>query len=145
MGSKLNESAVKELVELWYQKLNVHAPLVEFLPLLAEEGLEMKFPEATLHGLAEFEGWHRKVNSTFFDVNHPLKDVKVKIEGDTAKVHIVLEWHASFWNPPEAKSKRITADADQDWMVKISPRTGKPMVVKYIVNSMTYHKGSATL
>lgn len=145
MASQLNESEVKELVETWYKKLNVHAPLVEFLPLLAEEGLEMKFPEATLHGLADFEGWHRKVNSTFFDVNHPLKEVTVAINGDTANVHIVLEWHASFWNPPEATSNRIIADADQDWVVKISPKTGKPMVVKYTVNFMKYHEGSATL
>lgn len=139
------ESEVRELAAEWYRKLDVHAPLVEVLPLLAEEGVEMKFPEASLHGLAEFEGWFERVIRIFFDEVHRLKEVTVKLNGDTADVHVVVEWQASVWNPPAAKSARIMLDADQTWIVKKSPQTGKAVIATYIVNSLNYHEGSAKL
>jgi len=145
MASQLMESEVRELTAEWYRKLDVHAPLVEVLPLLAEEGVEMKFPEATLHGLAEFEGWFERVIRIFFDEVHRLKEVTVKLNGDTADVHVVVEWQASVWNPPAANSARIMLDADQTWIVKKSPKTGKAVISTYIVNSLNYHEGSAKL
>lgn len=145
MASQLMESEVQELAAEWYRKLDVHAPLVEVLPLLAEEEVEMKFPEATLHGLAEFEGWFERVIRIFFDEVHRLKEVTVKLNGDTADVHVVVEWQASVWNPPAAKSARIMLDADQTWIVKKSPKTGKAVIATYIVNSLNYHEGSAKL
>lgn len=145
MESQLTESEIKDLAALWYKKLDVHAPMVEVLPLLAEENVEMKFPEATLHGLADFEGWYQRVIRIFFDEIHRLKEVTVKINGDTADVHVVVEWQASVWNPPAANSARIKLDADQTWVVKKSPQTGKAVIAAYIVNSLNYHEGSAKL
>lgn len=145
MTSQLMESEVQELAAEWYRKLDVHAPLVEVLPLLAEEGLEMKFPEASLQGLAAFEGWFERVIRIFFDEVHRLKEVTVKLNGDTADVHVVVEWQASVWNPPGPNSARIMLDADQTWIVKRSPRTGKAVISTYIVNSLNYHEGSAKL
>jgi hypothetical protein len=139
------ESEVQELAAEWYRKLDVHAPLVEVLPLLAEDGVEMKFPEASLRGLAEFEGWFERVIRIFFDEVHRLKEVTVKLNGDTADVHVVVEWQASVWNPPAANSARIVLDADQTWIVKKSPKTGKAVIATYIVNSLNYHEGSAKL
>jgi len=144
MSGSLNETAITEMAAEWYRKLDVHAPMVEILPLLAEEGLEMKFPEAMLNNLAEFEGWYQGVIRIFFDEMHKLKEVSVKINGDRADVHIVVEWHASVWKPPAAKSARIMLDADQTWVVKAS-KEGKPVIATYIVNSLNYHEGSAKL
>jgi hypothetical protein len=145
MGSQLTESEIKELTAVWYKKLDVHAPMVDVLPLLGEDGVEMKFPEATLYSLAEFEGWYQRVIRIFFDEVHTLKEVTVKMDGDSAKVHVVVEWQASVWNPPAANSARIKLDADQDWIVKRSPKTGKAVITTYIVNSLNYHEGSAKL
>lgn len=143
--SSLTESAINALAEEWYKKLDVHAPMVEILPLLSEEGLEMKFPESTLKSLAEFESWYQRVIRIFFDEVHKLKDVKVNIKDDTADVHVIVEWHASVWNPPAPYSARIKLDADQTWIVKPCPKTGKPVIAAYIVNSLNYHEGSARL
>lgn len=145
MAAHLIESEIQELAAEWYRKLDVHAPLVEVLPLLAEDGVEMKFPEASLRGLAEFEGWFERVIRIFFDEVHRLKEVTVKLNGDTADVHVVVEWQASVWNPPAANSARIMLDADQTWVVKRSPKTGKAVIATYIVNSLSYHEGSARL
>lgn len=141
----ISEQEVRELVIRWYKLLDVHSPMVELLPMLAENGLEMKFPEATLHGMADFESWYQRVIRLFFDEVHSVKEVSVKTAGDRADVHIVVEWQASVWAPPAAKSERITLDADQDWVVKSSVTTGKPVIEQYVVNSLNYHEGSAKL
>jgi hypothetical protein len=41
------EESIKDFVADWYKKLDVHAPMVEVLPMLANEELEMVFPEVT--------------------------------------------------------------------------------------------------
>jgi hypothetical protein len=145
MMSPLTDSEIQELAANWYHKLDVHAPMVEVLPMLADEGLEMKFPEATLHGHAEFEGWFQRVIRIFFDEVHTVKEVKANISGDKADVKVVVKWEASVWNPPAAKSQRIVLDAYQTWVVKRSPATQKPVIVSYSVDSLDYAQGSARL
>ena len=145
MSAPLTEQEINELAAVWYRKLDVHAPMVEVLPMLAEDGLEMRFPEATLTTMAEFEGWYQKVIRIFFDEVHKLKEVKAQIAGDTAQVHVVVEWQASVWNPPAANSARIKLDADQSWVVKRSAVTGKAVIAVYTVNGLEYHEGSARL
>lgn len=145
MSAPLTAQEIRELAEVWYRKLDVHAPMVEVLPMLSEGGLEMRFPEATLTTMAEFEGWYQRVIRIFFDEVHKVKEVTAEISGDTAKVHVIVEWQASVWNPPAANSARIKLDADQSWVVKRSPVTGKPVISVYTVNGLNYHEGSAQL
>ena len=141
----LTETEIEEYAKDWYRKLDVHAPMVELLPLLADEGLEMIFPEATETGHAGFENWYQRVIRIFFDEVHTVKDVKSTILPDHADVKVVVQWEASVWNPPEAASARIVLDAYQTWVVKRSPSTGNPIIQTYTVDSIEYHEGSAEL
>ena len=140
----LTQESIEKLAEVWYRKLDVHAPQVELLPLIIDEGLEMVFPEATVYGWAGFEGWFQRVVRIFFDEVHTVKSVVADITGDTATVKVVVQWEASVWNAPEAYSKRIACDAFQTWEVK-SNDAGKVVITKYIVDGLEYHEGSATL
>lgn len=141
----LTNAEIDGFVRDWYKALDVHVPMVDVLPMLAEEGLEMQFPEATLRGFADFEGWYQKVIRIFFDEIHNVKEVKIAQDDETYNLDVVVEWHASVWNPPADKSKRIKLDAYQRWVVRQSPKTGKPVIVTYIVDKLDYHEGSATL
>ena len=143
----LTEAEVKQLVIDWYLKLDVHAPMVEVLPMLGDKELEMRFPEATLHGQAEFEGWYQGVLRIFFDEVHTMKELSVKLSGDSsqADVNLVVYWEASRWKPPAAKSERLLFDAAQTWIIRRSEETGKPVIVTYIVNSLTPKPGSVAL
>lgn len=143
--ASLTEAEVKEMAAEWYRKLDVHAPMVEILPMLAEEGVEMKFPEATLYSLAEFESWYQGVIRIFFDEVHEVTKCDVRVSGDKADVDIIVKWEASVWKPPARNSERIMLDAYQTWVVKRSPKTGKPVVVTYSVDELKYHEGSAKL
>ncbi|MFM2303593.1 MAG: hypothetical protein RLZZ135_1003 [Cyanobacteriota bacterium] len=133
----LTESEVKQLVDDWYLKLDVHAPISEILPLLAGETLEMQLPETTLHGLDAFQSWYDRVIHTFFDEVHTLQTLDIAINGDRADVHLVVRWEASRWNAPAPKSERLAFDAVQRWVVGRSPQTQQPAIVTYIVDSLT--------
>jgi hypothetical protein len=141
----LTEAEVQEFAQDWYHKLDIHAPLEDFVPLLAEEGLEMVFPEATVKGFEGFKGWYDRVINIFFDEVHTLKEVNVTSQGDQADTKVVVKWEASVWKPPAPKSERIVLDAYQTWVVKRSPTTQKPVVSRYVVDSLEYAEGSAKL
>jgi len=141
----LTQSETKKLVDDWYAKLDVHAPVEEFLPLLADEGLEMRFPEATLHGKDEFITWYEGVTRKFFDEIHVMKELTIETAGDTATVQLVVNWQAHIWNPPAAKSQWLGFDAAQKWIVRLSPQNQQPVIVTYIVQALTPMPGSTAL
>ena len=139
----LTKEMVQDFAKVWYRKLDVHAPMVELLPMLADKELEMVFPEATVTGWAGFEGWFQRVIRIFFDEVHTVKVAEPVINGDTADVKVVVQWEASVWNPPAANSARIVCDAFQTWVVKIL--NGNLVITKYVVDGLEYHEGSAKL
>jgi hypothetical protein len=145
MKPVLTAQAIRKMAIEWYRKLDVHAPMVEILPMLADKGLKMKFPEATLSGQDAFEGWYQGVIRIFFDEVHKVKSVKSVIRGTRAKVKIVVRWEASRWRPPAACSDRIVCDAYQTWEVRLSRKTGKPEVATYVVDRLKFARGSARL
>jgi hypothetical protein len=154
----LLESEVKQLVDTWYAKLDAHAPVEELLPLLADDGLEMRLPEVTLHGHAEFIQWYERVIRTFFDEIHTMKELHITLSGTPsekdvgvdgslmqAQVQLVVNWQAHRWNPPAAKSEWLGFDASQSWVVQRLPNTGKAVVVTYTVDALTPMEGSVSL
>jgi hypothetical protein len=154
----LLEAEVKQLVDTWYAKLDVHAPVEELLPLLADNGLEMQLPEVTLHGQAEFIPWYERVIRIFFDETHTMKELHITLTealGETevevdasstqAQVQLVVNWQAHRWTPPAAKSEWLGFDAKQRWVVQRLPNTEKPVIVTYIVDALIPMEGSVSL
>jgi hypothetical protein len=146
--SSLTEQEIRAFAEEWYRKLDVHAPLADFLPLLADEDLEMRFPEGIERGHAGFSHWYERVIRLFFDEVHTVKEVGVMAEpdpGGTVPVRVVVNWQARTWDPPAPKSASLGFDAYQTWAVRRSARTRQPEVVTYIVDSLEPMPGSASL
>lgn len=144
----LTEAEVKQLAEDFYRGLDVHATTVELLPLLDEEGLEMRFPEATLRGQIDFDRWYNgSILRTYFDEVHTFKSLEVTLNADRtqAELKIVAVWEASRWKSPEAKSERLMMEAHQTWIARRSPKSGKPVIVTYIVDSLDPLPGSVSL
>lgn len=141
----LDETEVKRLVDDWYQKLDVHAPVDELLPMLAESSLEMVFPEATLTTIDEFKGWYHAVTNRFFDEVHEMKSLDIKPRGAEADVTLVVNWQARIWNPPDRNSKWLGFDARQSWIVARSAVDGRAVVQKYVVDGLDPMPGSSSL
>ena len=127
----------------WYQLLDIHAPLICFKPLLTDD-VKLVFPEATVEGFTGYGNWYDKVVSIFFDEVHTLKVADIIEQcDDHCIVHVVVNWKASVWNPPQATSTRLMMDADQTW--KVSRVDEGLKVSEYIVNHMNYEPGSCKL
>jgi hypothetical protein len=140
----LDETAVRKLVDDWYGALDVHAPVDVLIPMLAEDGLEMVFPEATLRTVDEFRGWYRAVTTRFFDEVHTMKSLEIRVGAEVADVTLVVNWQAKIWNPPDARSQWLGFDARQTWVVSRAA-DGRAVVRKYVVDGLDPMPGSASL
>jgi hypothetical protein len=134
-STPLTESEVRQFVAQWFHLLDIHAPLEEFLALVADEGIEFRFPEVTVTDRDGLTQWYKRVTNTFFDEIHETKELAISTEGDRATVKITTQWQESSWNPPAPKSERLTFLAKQTWGVKRSDKTGQPVMVTYFVDS----------
>ncbi len=141
----LTEAECKQFVDDWYQLLDVHAPVEDVLPLLADEELKLVFPEVTEYKHAGFRTWYEKVTNLFFDEVHNLVELNITPAGDHADVKLLVNWQCKIWNPPAAKSEWLGFNAGQTWVLKRSPKTEKPMIVTYTVDTFDPMEGSGSL
>src|SRR5947209_19377306 len=88
----LTESEVRQFVAQWFHNLDIHAPLEEFMAMVADEGIEFRFPEVTVKDRAGLTQWYNPVTSTFFDDVHETKELAITTEGDRATVKIMNQW-----------------------------------------------------
>lgn len=141
----LTESAITSLVSRWYQALDRHDDLEEVLPFLVDDGLEMRFPEATARGHEGFRAWYDAVTHRFFDEVHTLTRVAVgQITPDGADVDVVVNWQARIWDAPAPTSAWLGFDAYQTWRV-VPGDDGAPLIRTYVVDRLDPMPGSAAL
>jgi hypothetical protein len=141
----LTAAQVKQLVDDWYLKLDVHAPVEELLPMLAPDNLELRLPEVTLHSLDEFKKWYEGIIHIFFDEVHTMQKLVINTTADRADVRLVVRWEASRWNVPAPKSQRLAFDAVQTWVVCRSADRQQPIIETYTVDSLTPLEGFPNL
>ena len=129
--SRLNKENIADFVAAWYVALDVHAPIEECSRFLAAEGLRMVFPDGDITDLASFKTWYDRVTNIFFDENHNVHSVDAVVKGNEAAVDVVVGWQASWFVPPAAKSRRVSLDATQKWVVRPSTRNAWGLEISY--------------
>lgn len=153
-GEPLSQAEIEAFVAAWYRKLDMHAPAEELLPLVSEqclviqvmeECLEMHFPEGRLNGADEFRRWYEGVIRIFFDELHTVTRVKTSWQDGRALVEVVVNWQARRWRPPAARSEWLGFDAYQQWEMIRSPSSGRPVILRYVVNELRPMPGSQPL
>jgi hypothetical protein len=131
--SGISNDQIKNFVAAWYLALDQHVPPAECAQLVSDTNLEMIFPEKTLHGVNDFLAWYAGgtysdgtqapgVINIFFDENHNVVSVEAQISGDQAILDVVVAWQASLFEAPAPKSKRVSLDATQHWVVRTSKK-----------------------
>jgi len=120
MSNLITQDQIKRFVAAWYLALDQHDPIQSCYNMLADQGLRMQFPDGDIHDMNSFKTWYDRVTNLFFDENHVVQSVAAEIKGDQADVDVVVGWQASWWEPPAAKSKRVSMDATQKWTVRRS-------------------------
>jgi len=141
----LSESEIRQFVDEWYHKLDIHAPLAAFLAMVADEGILFRFPEVTVTDKAGLTQWYNRVTHTFFDEIHQMQQLAFSTEHDRATIQLQVLWQASTWTPPAPKSERLAFLTRQTWDVERSDKTGRPVVVTYLVDSFEPLAGSSSL
>ena len=144
-AAPLTEDELRQFVADWFDLLDVHAPVEQVLPLVAEDDLEMVFPEVTARGRDGFKEWYAKVTNRFFDEVHTLNAQRYSTAGGRGEIGLDLNWQAKMWQPPAAKSRWLGFDVRQTWEMRRSARTGKAEIVRYVVSKFDPMPGSAAL
>ena len=126
----MSKEKIDTFVTAWYQALDFHLPIEQVYPMLAEEGLNIQFPDGDIRDYDSFKTWYDRVTNLFFDENHYVQSVTVVEQSDDeAVLDVVVDWQASWWEPPAAKSKRTSMTATQQWKVKASDSNAYGMVI----------------
>ena len=145
---RLTKGEIASFVEAWFQALDRHVPVEEAYHFLADEDLEVTFPDGDITGFDSFKQWYDRVTHLFFDENHIVQSVEYDIDGKEATLDIIVGWQASWWEPPAAKSKRTSMNATQRWTVRRSDKNAYGLeIVTYnaTVEPFDYAPGYAQL
>ena len=141
MSNPITQDQINKFVAAWYLALDQHVPSERIGEMLADQGLRMIFPEKTLHGMGDFLAWYAGgtysdgeqapgVINIFFDENHNVVSVESTVDGVKVKVRVVVAWQASSFTPPAAKSKRVSADFTQVWILQRSAKNAHGLVIE---------------
>jgi hypothetical protein len=144
-GEPLSRAEIEAFAAIWYRKLDVHAPAEELVSLVAEQGLEMQFPEGSMSGVEAFRRWYEGVIRIFFDEVHTVTRVSPSWQAGPVQVEVVVNWQARRWRPPAARSEWIGFDAYQQWEMIRSPASGQPVILRYVVKELRSMAGSKPL
>jgi quinol monooxygenase YgiN len=124
---------VSAFVATWFQRLSDRAPVDELLPMVADEGLDMRFPDATLASHEDFRKWYEQVGQAFRDQSHEVLEVQ-QTPGADASVDLAVTviWRATTI----ADGRSFASRATQSWRLRRSSTTAEPEIVGYHVESL---------
>jgi len=67
----------QQIAAAWYRALDVHAPLDE-CRWLADNNLNMQFPDGDIHDFSSFQRWYGGVTNRFFDEKHTIQKIEMR-------------------------------------------------------------------
>ena len=138
----LNEADIRKFILEFYAQADKSAPLVWFLPYVDEKFHMFWTPTCQFDGLAGFEEFYRNLTASQFDRVHEVSDIKIKVDGDTADITFMIHLVARVWHPPLPKSLHAENYAGFHWTMKLSPKTGTPVITDYALTSVKFPEGS---
>ena len=144
VADSFSRAEIEAFVADWYRQLDIHAPSEQLVSMVADQ-VEMQFPEGAVHGVEAFRTWYEGVIRLFYDELHAVTHVGIAWQGDRYLLDVVVNWQARRWRPPAPRSEWIGFDAYQRWEMIPSPASGRPVVVRYIVDELRPMPGSPPL
>jgi len=134
--SPLTAEMVKNVVLCWYEGTNDHKPPGNLLALLTDD-VEMRYPyiEKPFTGKEAFSAWYADVLMKYFDETHNVESWDIKVDGQLAKVAVVVRWERRAWKPGEATSHYEAFISHQRLELVRSPVDGSIRIQKKVVES----------
>ena len=130
------------LIHQWGALFDQHVGLSQFLPILDEQNLVMKFRDQVWQGFAGFEE-HLEIKRKFFDEVHAYDDsaFEVEIKPDGTHVTSQMRWEASLREDSAPRSQRLKVDIQHRWIMKRCPRRNIPVIQFHEAEKFEYVPG----
>jgi len=138
----LNEADIKKFILEFYAKADQSAPLVWFLPYIDDTFHMFWTPTCQFDGPVGFEEFYRNLTASQFDRVHEVSDIAIKLDGNCADITFKIHLVSRVWHPPLAKSLRAENEAGFHWTMKLSSKTGTPVITEYTLTSVKFPEGS---
>ena len=139
---KLDAGEIESFIRQFYVKADASAPLVWFLPYIDDSFHMVWTPTCQFDGTEGFEEFYRCLTGNLFDRVHEVHDIKIDVDGDTAKVSFTIHLTAKVWQAPLPKSIHAENEANFEWEMKASPATGKAVITSYVLTGVKFPEGS---
>ena len=123
------DQVIEEFVHEWFDLLSAHAPVDQLLPFVTDDGLEMQFPERTLHSQDDFRDWYTAVGTTYVDQSHDVEKIVATPSGPGTNLDVTVVWKAE----QIADGVRIATRVQQSWRLDGAPGGGRPQIERYHV------------
>jgi hypothetical protein len=138
----LDAEEIEKFIIEFYRQADDSAPMVWFLPYVEDDFHMVWTPTCQFDGPVGFEEFYRNLTGNLFDRKHEVHDIKIDVDGDTAKVSFVIHLTAHVWHPPLPRAIHAENEAGFSWEMRRSAATGKTVITNYILTSVKFPEGS---
>lgn len=128
--NRFSQNAIKSFVYHVFALYDKHEDVSKFLPLLSDDGLEMRFPETTLRSKEDFKKWYAGIGDNIQSNTHQLEKLDAKILGNGKyEVDLIVLWQALT-----KENRYIKFRAHQTWLLRdVKEDSPWPQIVRYVV------------
>ena len=127
--NRFNENEIIAFVYRVYAMYDEHVPVERYLPLLARRGLEMRFPEQTLHSREDFKRWYAGIGTNIASNTHTLDSVRVRVLGGGRYEADII----GLWQAETRKGEYVRFKFHQRWTLT-DGRGPDPVIQTYVVD-----------
>ena len=123
-----NQNEILSFVYSWFTLFDRQKSVKQFLNVITDKGLEMKFPETTLKSHADFIKWYTGILKSIKHNTHDIENIQIKqISEKQFSVSLDVNWNAVTF-----KGKRLGMKVHQYWLLE--DRGGEtPIITSYNV------------
>jgi len=143
--SALEPAQIEAFIRDFFVHADGSAPLVWYLPYIEDDFFMVWTPTCQFHGELGFEEFYRNLTGNLFDRTHVVTDVNTETDGTTAKISFKIHLTAKSWFPPLPKSISAENHAEFTWEMRMSDKTGKPVITNYFLTAIQFPEGSIVL
>ncbi len=143
MSLNITEKQAKEVILDFYKLMDQkpkRAYLVDFFQILDEKVI-WRFKDFHFDGHRGFED-HQEGKRKLFNETHHIISMVTTIEDNIAIVETRAEWSGHTREEPSTCDNFLKADQTVTWKVKLSEKTGKPIIISHICTNITLLEGN---
>ncbi|MDD5628776.1 MAG: hypothetical protein PHU21_06910 [Elusimicrobia bacterium] len=127
-GSRFGENDIKSFVYHVFAMYDRHVHVGKLLPLFADQGLQMRFPDATLSSHEDFKRWYAGIGKSIKSNTHQVERLSVTLfGGGRYQADLIVLWRAEGRD-----GKFISMRVHQVWTMDDKAKGRWPRILSYI-------------